>query len=66
MKLIRTFYTRIIDDFKQKKLMPLKLLFFVHASSKWAHIETREKNVKLFVLNLELGQTIRICLYQSN
>ncbi|XP_072940582.1 uncharacterized protein [Epargyreus clarus] len=33
MHLIRSFFKRITDDLKQKKLIPLKLLFFVHAST---------------------------------
>ncbi|XP_028178185.1 uncharacterized protein LOC114365743 [Ostrinia furnacalis] len=33
MHFIRSFFKRIIDDLKLKKLVPLKLLFFVHAST---------------------------------
>lgn len=33
MRLIRSFFKRITDDLKQKKLIPLKILFFVHAST---------------------------------
>ncbi|KAL4712762.1 hypothetical protein ACJJTC_008059 [Scirpophaga incertulas] len=33
MHFIRSFFKRILDDLKQKKLIPLKLLFFVHAST---------------------------------
>ncbi|XP_047510240.1 uncharacterized protein LOC125053078 [Pieris napi] len=33
MHLIRLFFKRILDDFRQKKLIPLKILCFVHAST---------------------------------
>ncbi|XP_022822081.1 uncharacterized protein LOC111353335 [Spodoptera litura] len=33
MQFIRSFFKRITDDLKQKKLIPLKILFFVHAST---------------------------------
>ncbi|CAH2102388.1 unnamed protein product [Euphydryas editha] len=33
MQFLRSFFKRITDDLKQKKLIPLKLLFFVHAST---------------------------------
>lgn len=33
MKFVRSFFKRITDDLKQKKLIPLKILFFVHAST---------------------------------
>ncbi|XP_030027566.2 uncharacterized protein LOC115445436 [Manduca sexta] len=33
MDFIRSFFKRITDDLKQKKLIPLKILFFVHAST---------------------------------
>ncbi|GBP83972.1 hypothetical protein EVAR_46602_1 [Eumeta japonica] len=33
MQFLRLFFKRIIDDLKQKKLIPLKILFFVHAST---------------------------------
>lgn len=33
MHFIRSFFKRITDDLKLKKLVPLKLLFFVHAST---------------------------------
>ncbi|XP_047530500.1 uncharacterized protein LOC125066465 [Vanessa atalanta] len=33
MQFIRAFFKRITDDLKQKKLIPLKILFFVHAST---------------------------------
>ncbi|CAK1540106.1 unnamed protein product [Leptosia nina] len=33
MNLIRSFFKRISDDLKQKKLIPLKILCFVHAST---------------------------------
>jgi hypothetical protein len=34
MFLFDIFFTRLIKDFRQKELLPLKLLFFVHSSSK--------------------------------
>ncbi|KAG7310568.1 hypothetical protein JYU34_003359 [Plutella xylostella] len=33
MQFVRSFFKRITDDLKQKKLIPLKVLFFVHAST---------------------------------
>ncbi|CAB3240850.1 unnamed protein product [Arctia plantaginis] len=33
MQFVRSFFKRITDDLKQKKLIPLKILFFVHAST---------------------------------
>lgn len=33
MNLFKTFFSRISDDLKERKLMPLKILFFVHAST---------------------------------
>ncbi|XP_038207738.1 uncharacterized protein LOC119829341 [Zerene cesonia] len=33
MQMIRSFFKRILDDLKQKKLLPLKILCFVHAST---------------------------------
>ncbi|XP_032528693.2 uncharacterized protein LOC116778779 [Danaus plexippus] len=33
MQFLRLFFTRITDDLKQKKLVPLKILFFMHAST---------------------------------
>ncbi|XP_023934060.2 uncharacterized protein LOC112043036 [Bicyclus anynana] len=33
MQFVRAFFRRITDDLKQKKLIPLKILFFVHAST---------------------------------
>ncbi|KAI5635584.1 MFS_1 like family domain-containing protein [Phthorimaea operculella] len=33
MQFIKSFFKRITDDLKQKKLIPLKILFFVHAST---------------------------------
>lgn len=33
--IMKGFVNRIVQDFKQKELLPLKLLFFVHASSKY-------------------------------
>ncbi|XP_026758900.2 uncharacterized protein LOC113518264 [Galleria mellonella] len=33
MHFLRSFFKRITDDLKQKKLIPLKILFFVHAST---------------------------------
>ncbi|KAJ0182447.1 hypothetical protein K1T71_001816 [Dendrolimus kikuchii] len=33
MQFIRSFFRRITNDLKQKKLIPLKILFFVHAST---------------------------------
>jgi hypothetical protein len=33
MFLFDIFFTRLAKDFRQKELLPLKLLFFVHASS---------------------------------
>nr|CAD7403474.1 unnamed protein product [Timema cristinae] len=33
MTILKAFFHRIIKDFKQKELLPLKLLFFVHAST---------------------------------
>lgn len=33
MEFVRAFFKRITDDLKQKKLIPLKILFFVHAST---------------------------------
>ncbi|CAG4978357.1 unnamed protein product [Parnassius apollo] len=33
MQFVRAFFKRITDDLKQKKLIPLKILFFVHAST---------------------------------
>ncbi|KAM3967792.1 uncharacterized protein ACR2FA_011329 [Aphomia sociella] len=33
MQFLHSFFKRITDDLKQKKLIPLKILFFVHAST---------------------------------
>lgn len=35
MMLIKSFFRRIIKDFRHKELLPLKMIFFVQASSKY-------------------------------
>lgn len=38
MMLIKSFFRRIIKDFRHKELLPLKMIFFVQASSMYLNI----------------------------
>lgn len=48
------FFRRIADDFRHKELLPLKMLFFVHASSEYSPYSV---GIRLFCL---LGLTSHI------
>lgn len=41
---LKLFARRIIKDFKHKELLPLKLLFFIHASSEYLSNKNIVKN----------------------
>ncbi len=49
------FFKRIVDDFKYKQLLSLKMVFFVHASSKYKFFKIKKKkknpNLKINLVN---------------